>query len=172
MLFPWGRCYSRRNLVVVNFSDQDMRRLRKDIERVREYEKHRLPKEGPEPEMEGTPAMPAGDPNQLHSVPLLTRLRQLFETFVGPPEPSEESLERIPESIVTLLQVIREDRKLGDWFQVLEALPPSHRSEQIEKMSAAFRHEGGDPADAFECLQNPAFFRAFCRALRDERKST
>jgi hypothetical protein len=93
----------------------------------------------------------------------------VLEALLAPSESSPESQAAIPENVVTLLQVIREQPKFEQWLLNIEALPPVIRNQQLQKMSFAFRVEDKDStiAESFDRLQSPALFKAFCQSLRD-----
>jgi hypothetical protein len=154
----------------VNINERDLIRLRKDIERVRQHEESRQARKAGE---KGVQSASASSRNKLArppSVPIAVRLRKVLQALLVPAEPSKESLEAIPEHVVTLLQVIRDVPKFERWLLAMEGLPAKDRNQQLEKMSFAFRIEDGSStiAESFDRLQNPALFKAFCQTLRDE----
>ena len=97
----------------------------------------------------------------------------MLETMLAPANPSRESLEAIPEHVVTLLQVIREEPKFERWLLAIDALPVTLRDEQLRRMSFAFRieDEHSTIAESFDRLQESSLFKAFCKALRDDVQS-
>lgn len=153
----------------MNISDGDIIKLRKDIERVRQHEESRRAREVTEEHAEPAAAPSCNKPARPPSVLIAARLRRVLESLLAPSEPSNESQEAIPEHVVTLLQVIREQPKFARWLLAIEALPPANRNQQLEKMSFAFRVEDGSStiAESFDRLQNAALFKAFCQGLRD-----
>lgn len=155
----------------MNINERDLIRLRKDIERVRKHEESRRARQAGEENVQSTPAGADEQAARLPSVPIAVRLRRVLETLLAPAGPSKESLEAIPEHVVTLLQVIREVPKFEKWLLAIEALPLKHRNEQLAKMSFAFRVEDGSStiAESFDRLQDSALFNAFCQSLRDEK---
>jgi hypothetical protein len=162
----------------MNISDGDLIKLRKDIERVRKHEESRRSREGsekqgepPVPEAPPAPAPPTKEVARPPSVPIAVRLRQVLEDLLASPEPSSESLEAIPEHVVTLLQVIRQQPAFERWLLAIEAMPLTHRNQQLEKMSFAFRVEDENSAiaESFDRLKEPSLFNAFCQSLRDEK---
>ena len=155
----------------MNIRDGDIVKLRKDIERVRQHEESRRAREVTEGQTEPAPAPLPKEPARAPSVPIAVRLRRLLEALLASSEPSDESREAIPEHVVTLLQVIQEEPRFERWLLAIEALPPTIRNQQLEKMSFAFRVEDGSStiAESFDRLQNAALFKAFCQGLRDAR---
>jgi hypothetical protein len=106
---------------------------------------------------------------QNESPAVLARLRGLMESLLSPPEPSPESRSAIPELVITLLLVIREQPRFAQRLLTLEALPPATRDQELQKMSATFR-AGDAPAtvaEGFDRLRDPKLFRAFCQVLRE-----
>lgn len=154
----------------MNINEGDLIKLRKDIERVRKHQESRVSKAGEE-HVQSSPASARHGATRRTSVPIAVRLRRMLEAVRAPAEPSDESLEAIPEHVVTLLQVIREEPKFERWLLALEALPPTRRNQQLKKMSFAFRIEDGSStiAESFDRLQDSALFKAFCQTLRDEK---
>jgi hypothetical protein len=157
----------------VNINEGDLIKLRKDIERVRKHEESRRARKANEENVQSAPAPSRNERARPRSVPIAVRLRRVLEALLAPAEPSSESLETIPEHVVTLLQVIREEPKFEQWILKIEALPQRHRNQQLEKMSFAFRIEDGSStiAESFDRLQNSALFKAFCQTLRDEKQT-
>ena len=154
----------------MNFSDRDLAAFRKEVQRVRKHEESGRAKKADGEPVAAAAISPEDDLPRGQSLSVLPRLRGLLEALLGPPEPSHESLQAIPEHVVTLLQVIGEQPKFEGWLFAIEALPLTHRNQQLEKMSFAFRIENGTStiAEAFDALQNPILFKAFCRVLRGE----
>ena len=155
----------------MNISDGDVIKLRKDMERVRKHEESRRARKVTEEHTQSAPAPLRNEPTRPPSVPIAIRLRRVLETLLASSEPSKESQQAIPEQVVTLLQVIREEPKFERWLFAIEPLPPTNRNQQLEKMSFAFRIEDGNStiAESFDRLQNSALFKAFCQSLRDAR---
>lgn len=154
----------------MNIRDSDLLKLRKDIERVRKHEESRRLREQDEPSSADEPATPDNDPDRLRSVPISERFRQIFAALLELPDPSAESLHAIPDHVVTLLQAIRGQPEFTKWLLAIEALSPALRNDQLTRMAFAFRVEDAKStiAAAFDCLQKPILFEAFCHALRDE----
>ena len=157
----------------MNISKRDLIQLRKDIERVRKHEEARRAREANEASAQPTSASVARKVARRPCPSVAVKLRRMLETLLAPESPSKESLEAIPEHVVTLLQVIREEPKFERWILKIEALPQRHRNQQLEKMSFAFRIEDGSStiAESFDRLQNSALFKAFCQTLRDEKQT-
>ena len=155
----------------MNISDGDIIKLRQDIERVRKHEESRLAREITGEQTEPAAAPSRQEPARPPSLHIAARLRRMLESLLGPSESSNQSQDAIPEHVVTLLQVIREQPKFERWLLAIEALPPAHRNQQLEEMSFAFRVEDGSStiAESFDRLQNAALFKAFCQSLRDAR---
>lgn len=151
----------------------DLIKLRKDIERIRKHEESRQSRNADKKQVESTPAPARMEAASRSSVPIAVRLRQMLETLLAPAEPSKESLEAIPEHVVTLLRVIKEEPRFERWLLAIEKLPSTQRNEQLAKMTFAFRVENGGStiAESFERLQDPSLFKAFCQTLRDEKQS-
>jgi hypothetical protein len=156
----------------MNINEGDLIKLRKDIERVRKHEESRRARKGNDEHVQSDPASSGNEPGRPPSVPIAARLRRVLEALIAPAKPSSESLEAIPEHIVTLLQVIREEPKFEGWLLAIEALPRTHRNQQLAKMSFAFRIEDRNStiAESFDRLQDSALFKAFCQTLRDEKQ--
>lgn len=155
----------------MNIRDSDILKLRKDIERVRKHEEARRLGEKDKPSSEAAPATPKhGDLPQSSSIPIADRFRQIFMALLESPAPSAESLQVIPDYLVTLLQAIHDEPKFANWLLAIEALSPVLRNDQLTRMAFAFRVEDAKStiAAAFDRLQDPILFEAFCRALRDE----
>ena len=157
----------------MNINEGDLVKLRKDIERVRKHEESRRSRKASEEHVQSAPASSRNEPARPPSLPIAVRLRRILEALLAPSEPSNESLEAIPEHVVTLLQVIREEPKFERWLLAIEALPPTHRNQQLAKMSFAFRIEDGSStiAESFDRLQDSPLFKAFCQTLRDEKQT-
>jgi hypothetical protein len=154
----------------MKISDRDLIQLRKDIERVRKHEETRRARQaslGPAKLAPGQNLREQAAPQE-PSIPLAVRLQAMFEALFVSTKSSKESLEAIPDHIVTLLEVIRDVPKFRQWFLAIGARPGHRRNEQLRKMSYALRTEDGRSAvaDAYERLQDPNLFRAFCDALR------
>lgn len=158
----------------MNINEGDLIKLRKDIERVRKHEESRRARKANEEDTQSVPASSRNEPVGAPSVPISVRLRQVLEALLGPAEPSDESLEAIPEHVVTLLQAIREERKFEQWLLAIEALSPALRNEQLQRMAFAFRIEDKSStiAESFDRLQNANLFNAFCQGLRDEKQTS
>ena len=145
----------------------DLIQLKKDIERIRKHEQERKAR---------TPVENVNDQNAADSedrevsVPVSVRLREIVESLWGPPAPSKESVERIPDYLITLLQVIREEPKFRRWLLQLKGMPPLHRNQQLQRMAYAFRIEDGESpiAAAFDRLHDSSLFTAVCEYLADE----
>jgi len=157
----------------MNINEGDLIKLRKDIERVRKHEESRRAQQANQEHVQPPPASARNEAPWPPPVPIAVRLRYVLEALLAPVEPSTESLEAIPEHVVTLLQVIREEPKFARWLLAIEALPPTHRNEQLAKMSFAFRIEDGTStiAESFDRLRDSALFKAFCQILRDEKQT-
>jgi hypothetical protein len=154
----------------VNINERDLIQLRKDIERVRKHEEARRARQASE-EPAGSTSSPARKKiARRPSVPVAVKLRQMLETLCASTSPSKESLEAIPEHVVTLLQVIREEPKFERWLLAIDALPVTLRNEQLRRMSFAFRVEDEQStiAESFDRLQETSLFKAFCQTLRNE----
>ena len=93
--------------------------------------------------------------------------------FCATTTPSKESLEVIPEHVVTLFQVIQEEPKFKRWLLAIDSLPEMLRNEQLRRMASAFRieDEHSGIAESFDRLQDSSLFKGFCQALRDEEES-
>jgi hypothetical protein len=157
----------------VNISDGDIIKLRKDIERVRKHVESRQARKASEEHAKPATALLRDESVRPSSIPIAARLRRLLEALLAPAEPSNESQEVIPEHVVTLRQVIRDEPKFERWLWASEALPARNRNQQLEKMSFAFRVEDGSStiAESFDRLQNSALFKAFCQSLRDAKQT-
>jgi hypothetical protein len=157
----------------MNINEGDRIKLRKDIERVRKHEESRRPRKANEEHVQSAPASARNEVARRLSIPIAVRLRRMLEALLAPARPSNESLEAIPEHVVTLLQVIREEPKFQQWLLAIEALPPTHRIQQLEKMSFAFRIEDRSStiAESFDRLRDSILFKAFCQTLRDEKQT-
>jgi hypothetical protein len=157
----------------VDINERDLIKLRKDIELVRKHEESRRARKANEEHVQSVPASARDEVARPPSVPIAVRLRRVLEALLAHAEPSNESLEAIPEHVVTLLQGIREEPKFERWLLAIEALPSTHRNQQLAKMSFAFRIEDGSStiAESFDRLQDSALFKAFCESLRDERQT-
>lgn len=160
--------------LAVNINERDLIQLRKDIERVRKHEEARRVKRASEEPAGSTSSSGRKEIARRPSVPVAVKLRQMLETLSVSTSPSKESLEAIPEHVVTLLQVIREEPKFERWLLAIDALPITLRNEQLRRMSFAFRIEDEQStiAESFDRLQEISLFKAFCQALRDEAAST
>jgi hypothetical protein len=158
----------------VNINEGDLIKLRKDIERVRKHEESRTDRKANEEDVKPPPIGDRADSLREDAVSIAVRLREMLERLLGPAQPSNESLEAIPEHVVTLLQAIREEPKFEQWILAIEALAPPLRNQQLQKMSYAFRIEDGHStiAESFDRLQDSNLFKAFCQGLRDEKKAS
>lgn len=154
----------------MNLRDSDLLKLRQDIERVRKHEESRRMREQGKSSAETDPATPKHDPDRPHSVSIAERFRKIFAALLELPDPSAESLQAIPDHVVTLLQAIRGQPEFTNWLMAIEALSPALRNDQLTRMAFAFRVEDAKStiAAAFDRLQEPILFEAFCHALRDE----
>jgi hypothetical protein len=162
----------------------DLIKLKKEIERIRKHEESRRGKESASetgmaqsadviPKPARRPAINVGFGLSHTTASLVSSAKPLkggLHKLVSPPEPSKESLEAIPEHVVTLLRVIREVPKFAKWLFALEKKPKTYRNQQLSKMSFAFRVEDADSpiAASFDRLHETALFTAFCQALHDE----
>lgn|GEM_PF-6708855 len=157
----------------MNINEGDLIKLRKDIERVRKHEESRRARAADEKHGQSAPAAARKEVSRRRSVAVADRLRRVLQALLAPAAPSTESLEAIPEHVVTLLQVIREVPKFERWLLAIEALSLTQRNQELEKMSFAFRIEDGNStiAESFDRLQDSALFKAFCQALRDEKQT-
>jgi hypothetical protein len=106
----------------MNINERDLLKLRKDIERIRKHEESRRDREADEEQVQSASA------SARKSIPIAVRLRRLLEGLLAPDEPSDESLEAIPEHVVTLLQVIGEEPKFERWLLALDARPLAYRN--------------------------------------------
>lgn len=158
----------------MNINEGDLIKLRKDIERVRKHEESRRARKTDEEGVKPAPNSGRASSLREDAVSIAVRLREVLEGLIGPAEPSNESLEAIPEHVVTLLQVIREEPKFEQWILAIEALSPALRNQQLQKMSFAFRIEDGSStiAESFDRLQDSNLFKAFCQSLRDEKQAS
>jgi hypothetical protein len=158
----------------MNFNERDLIKLRKEVERIRKHEESRRARKADEEQVQSASASERVKAVRRRSAPIAVRLRQVLETLLSPAGPSNESLEAIPEHVVTLLQVIREQPNFRLWLLAIEARPAPYRNQQLAKMSFAFRVEDGSStiAESFDRLQDAALFKAFCQSLRDEKKSS
>ena len=158
----------------MNINEGDLIKLRKDIERVRKHEESRRARKANEEDVKPAPSGGRASLLREDAVSIGVRLRQVLEGLLGPAEPSDESLKAIPEHVVTLLQAIREEPKFEQWLFAIEALPPTLRNQQLEKMSFAFRIEDKNStiAESFDRLQDSNLFKAFCQGLRDEKQAS
>ena len=153
----------------------DLIQLKKDIERVRKHEaerKARAAGEKGESETDAAPAVVSDNPKT--SVPVSTRLREIVDALWGPPAPSKESVETIPEYLITLLQVISEEPKFRKWLLQLKGMPVAHRNQQLDRMAYAFRIEDGESpiAAAFDRLHDGPLFAAVCDYLSGDSDHT
>jgi hypothetical protein len=73
----------------------------------------------------------------------------------------------IPESLITLLRAVAEDRRLRDWLLSLYQLPSLMRRAQLEKMAGRIRSapEDAPVAEALTALTRPSLFEAACGLL-------
>jgi hypothetical protein len=151
----------------MNINEGDIIKLRKDIERVRKHEESRRARETPERKPSSLKRRKAARPR---SISICARLRRALEDLLEPPGSSKESLQTIPDHVVTLLQAIAEEPKFGNWIIQIDTLPETDRNQLLEKMSFAFRIEDAESSIAagFERLKDQALFKAFCQTLRDE----
>lgn len=154
----------------MNIRDSDLLKLRQDIERVRKHEESRRAREQDKPSAEANQATTKHDPDRPRSIPIAECFRQIFAALLELPDPSAESLQFIPDNVVTLLQAIRDQPEFTKWLMAIEALSPALRNDQLTRMAFAFRVEDAKStiAAAFDRLQEPILFEAFCHALRDE----
>ena len=157
----------------MNISQRDLIQLRKDIERVRKHEEARRAREANEASAQPTSASVATKVARRPCPSVAVKLRRMLETLLAPESPSKESLEAIPEHVVTLLQVIREEPKFERWLLAIDAFPVTLRNEQLRRMSFAFRieDENSTIAESFDRLQESSLFKAFCQTLRDDVQS-
>jgi len=155
----------------MNINEGDLIRLRKDIERVRKHEESRRARNANEDSTQSAPASLRNEVAPRSLVPIASRLRRMLESLLAPAESSAEGLEAVPEHIVTLLQVIREEPKFERWLLAIESFPVTQRNQQLAKMAFAFRVEDGSStiAESFDRLQHSALFKAFCQSLREEK---
>lgn len=158
----------------MNINEGDLIKLRKDIERVRKHEESRRAQRADQEDAQSVPASSGNKPAELPSIPIAVRVRQVLEALIGPAGPSNESLEAIPEHVVTLLQAISEEPKFEQWLLAIEELSPALRNQQLQKMSYAFRIEDRHStiAESFDRLQDANLFKAFCHGLRDEKQTS
>ena len=147
----------------------DLIQLRKDIERIRKHESERQARQAGEQTGE-SPQIQAGSEDRKLTVPVSVRIREIIEGLWGPPAPSQESIESIPDYLITLLQVIREEPKFRRWILQLERMSPMHRKQQLQRMSYAIRIDDGESpiAAAFDRLHDAALFSAVCQYLGDD----
>jgi hypothetical protein len=146
----------------------DLIQLKKDIERIRRHEESRR---SPQTDESSSQSVESDiSQNAKRSVPVPARIRELIASLWGPPAPSRESLEAIPEYLVTLVQVIREEPKFRRWLLQLEGMPLSYRNQELAKMSRAFRIEDANSpvAAAFDRLHDPPLFQAVCKYLSSD----
>ena len=144
----------------------DVIQLKKDIERIRKHEAQQKARSSVENASDETQAGAVSD-DRKPSVQVSVRLRELIEGLWGPPAPSKESVETIPDYLITLLQVIRDEPKFREWLLKLKGMPAAHRGQQLDKMAYAFRIEDGQSpiAAAFDRLHDAALFSAVCDYL-------
>lgn len=156
----------------MNISDRDLIQLRKDIERVRKHEEARRARQADEKPPEASQEHEDEDTAAQPSIPVTVRLRQLLEGLFASTKSSKESVEAIPDHIVILLQVIADEPKFQRWLLAIDALSDKARNEQLRRMSYAMRieDEHSSVAESFDRLQDTNLFKAFCQALRDDRK--
>jgi len=147
----------------------DLIQLKKDIERIRKHEEERRARKIAEAPNETVKSDSASSEKRKPRIPVSVRIREVIEAFWGPPTPSRDSVQAIPEYLITLVQVIQEEPKFRKWLLQLERMPLMHRNQQLERMSHAFRIEDGDSpiAAAFDRLHDPALFKAVCQYLGD-----
>jgi hypothetical protein len=159
----------------MDINERDLIRMRKDVERIRKHEEARRGRQAGE-ELAQPPPPPTEETKVARppSIPIGIRLREMLEMLWVSTSVSKESLEAIPEHVVVLLQVIREEPKFKRWFSAIEGLPLALRNEQLQRMSSAFRIEDGesDIARSFDRLHDSSLFKAFCQALRDEKTTS
>ena len=83
-------------------------------------------------------------------------------------------MSKIPlsEDLVTLVQAIREDKPLCEWFLRLEHCPPALRLTAFGTMAAQMRAAGEDAAliSAITTLARPEIYEAVCRTLQELRQ--
>jgi hypothetical protein len=175
IFFIWPENWFEFSLgsAAVNINKRDLIQLRKDIERVRKHEEARRVQQATE-ESAGSSSSPARKKIAPQpSGPVAVKVRRMLEALCASTSPSKESLEAIPEHVVTLLQIIREEPKFERWLLAIEALPVTLRNEQLRRMSFAFRIEDEQStiAESFDRLRENSLFKAFCQALRDEKQN-
>jgi hypothetical protein len=148
----------------------DLIQLKKDIARIRKHEEERRARAPSGETQKTTENEVPTPPKQTKRSPVAVGIRDVIEALLGSPRTSKESLEAIPEYLITVLEVVREEPKFRRWLLQLEAVPLPHRNEQLTRMSHAFRIEDGSSiiAAAFDRLHEPALFTAVCQFLRDK----
>jgi hypothetical protein len=160
----------RVKLLFMEIRPSDLIQLKKDIARVREHEEQRRTREASDRRDKTPQADQQNSRSQEPSVPVAVRIRELMEMLLWGPSPSKESLEVLPEYLITVLQVIAEEPKFRTWLLQLQTVQPKPRNQQLERMSHAFRIEDGDStiAATFDRLHNEALFNAVCQFLREK----
>ena len=73
------------------------------------------------------------------------------------------------DNLARCVQVVKEDRRLSDWFHTLAQMSAASRRAQIylmvEEMTA--NHENGDLIASFQLLADPTVFQAAQAALQE-----
>ena len=146
----------------------DLIQLKKEIARIRKHEEERQARETSNQSDKTSEKNLQSSRNAESSIPVTARIRELIEMFLWESSPSKESLEVLPDYLITVLQVIAEEPKFRAWLLKLQKLELKRRVQQLKRMSHAFRIEDGDStiAATFDRLHNQALFDAVCQFLR------
>ena len=147
----------------------DLIQLRKDIERIRKHEAERKARPAGETVSDESQSAAALE-DRKPAMPISVRLREMIDGLWAPSAPSKESVETIPDYLITLLQVISEEPKFRRWLLQLKGMPIVHRNQQLDRMAYAFRIEDGESpiAAAFDRLHDSPLFDAVCEYLGDD----
>ena len=73
----------------------------------------------------------------------------------------------LDDPLITLLQVLREDKKLELWFLAVEGVPRNLRASELLKLSAFVRKTDPLLAKTLERLTDPRLFKAFYQTLQE-----
>jgi hypothetical protein len=77
----------------------------------------------------------------------------------------------LDDPLITLLQVLREDKKLELWFLAVEGVPRNLRVSELLKLSAFVRKTDPRLAETLERLTDPRLFKAFYRTLQELKRA-
>jgi hypothetical protein len=74
---------------------------------------------------------------------------------------------RLPDSLIRILQVILEDRKLTQWFMQLDSFSENQRLIEMTKLSRTMRRAGMDEESltSIELLNHPHVWQAAVKTI-------